>query len=111
MNIIDQIKKLAGGAADLALQKFETKRIGAEAERRGLFEAHLRSVPSGTLTDMKRERTELFVNVSDEELRTEFAKRKLYDNGSFDAGWAARTDQLSAVKAALAAVANQLARL
>lgn len=88
MDIIEQIKKLASDAVDVALQKFDPKRIGAQAERLGLFQAHIRSVTNETLTDLLRERNGLFSRVSNEELFAEIERRELKHLPSYDFGYA-----------------------
>lgn len=111
MNIMDKIGALASGAADLTLQKFSAERVGAEAKRRGLFEGYVRSVPSGTFTDLKRERHELFSGVTDDELVVEFAKRKLLDVRSRNFGWDTSDRDLQDEKARVHALALELAEL
>lgn len=91
MDVIEQIKKLAGEAADLTLQKFSAKRIGAQAERLGLFQAYIRSVPSSTFFELLRERQALLVGVTNQELFEEFAKRELLHVLSYEEGLDAAT--------------------
>lgn len=94
MDIIEQIKSLAGGAADKVLEKFDAKRIGAEAERRGLFQAWMRNASNETLIDLLRERRFCFnVLLTDDELKAEFAARGLRDKDSIAAGWDTRDER------------------
>lgn len=78
MNLMQTISKLASDGVDLMLQPLDTKRIGAEAERRGLFMAYMRNATAETLTDELRDRSALFAHVSDEELRAEFEARGMF---------------------------------
>lgn len=87
MDIIEQIKKLAGEAADVVLQKFDAKRIGAQAERLGLFQAYMRATPSYTFLDLLRERRALESGLTNGELFAEIAARGLRYIPSFDEGY------------------------
>lgn len=119
MDIIDKIKKLAGGAADTVLQKYSSERIGAEAARRGLFEGYLRSVPSCTFVDLLRERQAMFQCYTDDELKYGFAARGLRDFASREAGHAnackvhleARDDEAARVKALAAEIIERAEKL
>lgn len=80
MDVIDQIKKLASDGVDLVLQKMDTKRIGAEAERRNLFEAWMRNASNETLAGLLRERKALCAQLTDAELENEFERRELWSD-------------------------------
>lgn len=86
MDLMEQIKKLAGGAADTVLQKFDSSRIGAEAERRGLFVGHVRGLPRESLTSFLRAHGSPWKDITDDELSAEFAARRLLDNNSYQQG-------------------------
>ena len=86
MDIIEKIKKLASDGVDMALQTFSSDRIGAEAERRKLFEAWMRNASDETLANLLRERHMLCAQLTDDELRRAFRKRELRDETSYEAG-------------------------